>query len=385
MTVPNERADRKRTASLSSVRIEDFRTMEPESKFTAPRPAPVVPALPDFLSPAYRLPTAHTPSLKHKSSDRSIARSIGNFFTRKRTSSSSHGSDIASVCSEDPRTSTATESSRSRAMSPDSLRRFLSDDVPVASEPDTTDRLALSIPDDIAEEDDDDFVVVSAGSEFGSKTILSPPPPISPLRWPSTHAPRRNLPDNSSAVTLKAVQLEHPHYPLPSSTFYRRSSSQESADLETPTSRFSFSSDEGSHFGDNNDDDDDDDDGGDSASPATDNEIPSFYHSDAEYDDDTDCLSPPLNPKRAGLAMGREDLEQSLAEAFARYRLPRTSADEGRAAKLAPSAAAAAAARDGGEGEEGPVSVVNSPPLLAMPLFMDGDFASELKSAGLSF
>lgn len=343
--------------------------MDPEDKFTTPRPTPVVPALPDFLGPAYRLPTAHTPSLKHKSSDRSIARSIGNFFTRKRNSSSSHGSDIASVCSEEPKSSMATESSRTRPMSPDQLRRFLSDDVLVSSESDATDRLALSIPDDIAEEDDDDFVVASAASEFGSKTILSPPPPVSPHHQPSPIAPRRrSLPDNSSAVTLQAVQLERPRHPLRTSTFYQKSS-QETEDLVTPSSRFSFSSDEGSILGDDNDEED-------STNPATDNEIPSFYHSDADYDDDMDCLSPPLNPKRTGLTMGREDLEQSLAEAFERYRLPRTSIEDGKSTKVAPNAQ---------DGEEASVSVVNSPPLLALPLFMDGDFVTELKSAGLSF
>lgn len=351
--------------------------MEPGNKFTTPRPAPPVPAIPDFLGPAYRLPTAHTPSLKHKASDRSLPRSVSptpswwsprKLFTRKRNNSSSQDSgDEGSVFSEEQRCSTTSsaESSRVRAMSPDSLRRFLSDDILESSEPEPTARLALSIPDDIAEEEDDEFVAASAVSEFGPRTILSPPPPIS--RHGSSSNALRRLPDNSSAVTLKGVQQDRPQYPLPSKTFYQKPS-QEDEDADTPTSRFSFSSDDGSIM--------DDNDEGLTSAAAADNEVPSFYHSDAdaEDDDDTDCLSPPsdLVSKRVNLTMGRESLEQSLAEAFEGYRLPRTSVE---GSSKPPSSAQ--------EGDEAPVSVVSSPPLLALPV-MD-DLASELKSAGLSF
>lgn len=357
--------------------------MEPENKFTTPRPAPPVPAIPDFLGPAYRLPTAHTPSLKHKASDHSIPRSVSptpswwsprKLFTRKRNNSSSHDSgDEGSVFSEEQRcslTSSSTESGRVRAMSPDSLRRFLSDDMLEPSEPEPAARLGLSIPDDIAEEDDDEFVAASAVSEYGPRTILSPPPPIS--RQDSSSNALRRLPDNSSATTLKAVQQDRPRFPMPSATFYHKSP-QEDEEADTPTSRFSFSSDDASIMDDKDDED--------YTSPATDNEVPSFYHSDAdaEDDDDTDCLSPPSllsnnnNNKRENLAMGRESLEQSLADAFEGYRLPRTCTEEGNS-KPSPSVQ---------EGGEAPVSVVSSPPLLALPV-MD-DLASELKSAGLSF
>lgn len=351
--------------------------MAPESKFTTPRPAPIVPAIPDFLGPAYRLPTAHSASLKHKKSERCLPRpasptpsrwSPRKLFSRRHNSSASQDScDEASVFSEVQRcsrTSSSTESSRVRAMSPNSLRRFLSDDVPTSSEAEDLTRLALSIPDDIAEEDDDEFVAASAASEFGPRTILSPPPPAS-RRSPSSHALRR-LPDNGSAVTLKALQQGRPQFPMPSATFYQKPT-QEEDDLDTPTSRFSFSSDEGSIL-------DDAEEG--TASPATDNEVPSFYHSDAEVDDDddTDCLSPPssLAPKRAGVLPDNASAVQPLAQAFEGYHLPRTSMED--SSKLSLSAP---------EGGEAPVSVVNSPPLLALPV-MD-DLASELKSAGLSF
>lgn len=251
-------------------------------------------------------------------------------------------------------------------MSPESLRRFLCDETPVATDVESTNQLALSIPDDIAEEDDDDeFVVPSAASEYGPKTILSPPPMS---RHKSCNTLRR-LPDNESAITLHAVQqsgpeFTRPRYPLPSTTFYYKPAAKQGDDDddETPTSRFSFSSDEGSVY---------DDDEVDPLSPAGVNEIPSFSQSDAEEDDnDLDCLSPPINlgSKRAGINMGRESMEQSLAKAFEGYRLPRSSVDGN--SKLPSSGS-----------QHSETSFANSPPLLALPI-MD-DFASDLKSAGL--
>lgn len=375
MVVPAEVPDRKRSASLGSIRYEDFMTMNPGDRFSAPRRAPPPPAIPDFLGPRYRLPTAppqaSTPSLKHQRSDRSLSPggppnwwSPRKLFTRKQSTSSVH-SDEASASSEtawsaeeqlSSLASSASQSAPSRSMSPESLRRFLCDETPVASEVESADRLVLSIPDDIAEEDDDDeFAVASAISEFGPKTALSPPPPRS--RHSSSTRTMRRLQNNESAVTLKAIQqAQAPPSPRPHLapyTFYR---AQDDEDDEIPTSRFSFSSDEGSAIG------DDEVDPLDSASFNA-NDIPSFYHSDAEDDDDTDCLSPPM------FNMGRDSMEQSLAKAFEGYRLPRTSIDGSN--KQLPAS----------QPRAGEASVVNSPPLLALPI-MD-DFASELKSAGL--
>lgn len=357
-------------------------TMDPGDKFSAPRRAPPPPAIPDFLGPRYRLPTAHTPSLRRRRSDRSLSPGNPNswwsprkLFTRKHSTSSVH-SDVTSVSeassSEEQRSSLVSSSSQSppsRSMSPESLRRFLCDETPVVPETDSANQLALSIPDDIAEEDDDDeFVVASAASECGPKTILSPPPMS---RHKSTNTLRR-LPysNNESVVTLQAAQqsskpeFTRPRYPLPSATFYYKPAAKNVED-ETPTSRFSFSSDEGSTY-----DNDDDDDEVDPLSPARDSQTPSFSQSDAEEDDqDLDCLSPPINLKRAGINMGRRDMEKSLAKAFEGYRLPRSSMDNH--SKLLSSS----------ENQNGEASVVNSPPLLALPI-MD-DFASDLKSAGL--
>lgn len=247
-------------------------------------------------------------------------------------------------------------------------------------ETDSANQLALSIPDDIAEEDDDDeFVVASAASECGPKTILSPPPMS---RHKSTNTLRR-LPynNNESVITLQAAtqqqskpEFTRPRYPLPSTTFYYKPAPKNVED-ETPTSRFSFSSDEGSTYA-----DDDDDDEVDPLSPARNSQTPSFTQSDAEEDDDNDddqeldCLSPPINFKRAGINMGRRDMmEQSLAKAFEGYRLPRSSLDDNNNNNSKLSLLS--------ENQNGEASVVNSPPLLALPI-MD-DFTSDLKSAGL--
>jgi hypothetical protein len=356
MWVPTEKSDRKRSASLSSVRREDFKTMSPKDKFNPPRPAPSVPEL---LSPAYRPATSQVPvrTLKHKRSDRSISPtpswwSPRKLFTRKNSlssqASSDRHSDDASVAGDEQRQSfgsSSSEGSRTRPMSPDSLRRFLSDDTSVVASPaDDAERLFLSIPDDIAEEDDENFAT-SAVSETGPKTILSPPPPVS--RNYSSNTLRR-LPENESVVTLTQAKpatavARHPHILLDD-------------EKDTPTSRFSFSSDEGSIYG---------DDEADAMSPETDPEpeIPSFYHSEAEEDEtDSDILSPPADfqSSRSGTTVGRESLEQSLAHAFQGYRLPRTSMDGNTKA---------------------PVSVVPSPPLLAAPAgSVVDDFMSEMNN-----
>lgn len=150
-------------------------------------------------------------------------------------------------------------------------------------------------------------------------------------------------------------------------TFYEK--------YEEPTSRFSLS-DEGSVYDGEGDDEDTD-----PTSPSTDNDTPSFYHSDGEDDDNNveDCLSPATSSpssKRAALAMGRESLEESLAQAFQGYCLPRSSVDgtKGGSTLASPSLLP----------NSGEASTVNSPPLLAVPAdSVVGDFVSELKQAGL--
>lgn len=366
MHVPAEVSNRKRSASLSSVRDEDFKTMDPNHKFTTPRATPIVPEL---VLPGHRAVTSQAPAeyLKHKRSDRSISPSPSwwsprKLFHRKNSSSSSNNSsDSLSTArsSRDERrrsiTSNSSEGSRTRAISPEDLRKFLSDDLPAAPAPmGDAERLFLSIPDDIAEEDDDNFAT-SAVSDNGIKTILSPPPPVSRNHTPNT---LRRLPQNESVVTLTASK--------PQTATRRLQPAPLISDELTPTSRFSFSSDEGSV----SDDDDDEADSTASQSGA-DSEIPSFYHSEADEEDDKDSviLSPP-----AGLSIGRDSLEQSLAEAFRGYRLPLTSTDgHGEKGRLASPAMAPRG------GEQASLSFLNSPPLLAAPVgSVVDDFVSEM-------
>ncbi|ROW12099.1 hypothetical protein VMCG_00704 [Cytospora schulzeri] len=383
MHVPAEVSDRKRSASLSSVRDEDFKTMDPNHKFITPRAAPTAP---EVVKPGHRAVTSQTPAehLKHKRSarsDRSISPtpswwSPRKLFHRKNSpsSSSNNSSDSLSVSrsSRDEHrrsiTSDSSESSRTRAMSPEDLRKFLCDDVPTTQAPmDDAERLFLSIPDDIAEEDDDNFAT-SAISENGIKTILSPPPPPPPFSRNHTPNTLRRLPQNESVVTLTAAKPQTAIQRLQPAPFIN------DPFTPTPTSRFSFSSDEGSVFG----DDDDDDETDSSTSPEVDSEIPSFYHSEADEEDDRD--SEILSPPSGGLlpSMGRESLEQSLAEAFRGYRLPLSSADDGHHGngKKGGLASPAAMAPRGGEAS---VSFLNSPPLLAAPVgSVVDDFVSEM-------
>ncbi|KUI65612.1 hypothetical protein VM1G_00569 [Cytospora mali] len=362
MHVPAEMPNRKRSASLSSVREEDFKTMDPNHKYIAPRPVQFAPGL---CKPTQRAVTSQAPArtLKHKRSDRSISPtpswwSPRKLFGRKNsTSSNDRRSDRSAPRSscDDLRRSLASSSSsgsRTRAMSPESLRKFLSDDVPVASEPmDDAERLFLAIPDDIAEEDDDNFAT-SAISENGIKTYLSPPP-VSRNHTPPNDTLRR-LPQNESVVTLKASK--------PQMTYSRlQPAIIDDITSPKPISRFSFSSDDGSVFEDETD----------STSPDGEGEIPAFYHSEADEDDkDSDIFSLPADA-RSRSTMGRDSLEKSLAKAFTAYHLPFTSTD-GKGGKLV---SAPLVPRDG----EASVSVVSSPPLLAAPVgSVVDDFVSEM-------
>lgn len=372
MHVPAEVSNRKRSASLSSVRNEDFKTMDPNHKFITPQ---TVTSVADVVKSGHRAVTAQAPGehQKHKHSarsDRSVSPtpswwSPRKLFHRKNSSSASSNTSSESLSvlrsSRDEHrrsiASASSEGSRIQAMSPEDLWKFLSDDVPATSGPmDDAERLFLSIPDDIAEEDDDNFAT-SAVSENGIKTILSPPPPVS--RNPTPNSIRR-MPQNESVVTLMASKPQTAIQRLQPAPL------MDDQSTPTPTSRFSFSSDEGSVF-----EDDDEEEADSITSPeCADSDIPSFCHSEAdeEEDKDSEILSPPH-----GLPVGGRALEQSLAQAFRGYRLPPTSRDghnkDGRLASPA------MAPRDG----EASVSVISSPPLLAAPAHsVVDDFVSEM-------
>jgi hypothetical protein len=170
--VPIQQTLRQRSASLSSMRNGDFMTMNPSDKFVSPRPAPPVP------SPAApRLATSH-PQLGCKASVRSLSPAPSwrrRFFARR---SSSHDVDESREApSLDDTRSVSSRGSRSREISPESLRRFLSDDsLPLS--PSVEEKSYLTIPEDIAEEleDDENFATSATAEVPPFPTSLSPPP-----------------------------------------------------------------------------------------------------------------------------------------------------------------------------------------------------------------
>ncbi|CAM1510347.1 Fc.00g006820.m01.CDS01 [Cosmosporella sp. VM-42] len=189
LNVPVEQALRQRSASCSSMRHADLKTMNPDSKYITPRPA--LPATLD--NTPLRLGTS--PALQHKTSTRSLSPGPGawkRFFTRRLASRDgergrSRDRDDQSIRSGsvaeevDSRCATPSEGVRSRDMSPESLRRFLSDDLPPRPDSNLSERPSVVIPEDIVEEnEDDDNFATSAVSENSEHqhftTSLSPPP-----------------------------------------------------------------------------------------------------------------------------------------------------------------------------------------------------------------
>ncbi|KAI0128393.1 hypothetical protein BJ170DRAFT_594245 [Xylariales sp. AK1849] len=220
MEVPIEHSPRARSASMSSVHIGDFKTLDPKDKFTAPRPAPPVPD-----SFGVRIGTSPSIPLNHKRSARSLSpppswtgvarrffgglRSSSRGSERARNLESSDSEDARSTSSgriEGTRSTTPSNSSHSRDVCPESLRRFLSDDAPTVL-PAAEQGQKLWIPEDIAEEnEDDDNFATSAISESLPFTTLSPPPFQRSLSSSSVAAP-----NNESTVTIvPETVVSHP-------------------------------------------------------------------------------------------------------------------------------------------------------------------------------
>ena len=169
--------------------------MEPHDRFITPRPAPPAPSGPEVT--AGSLPSTSFSDTRSARSARSVspaprwAGAARRLFGLRphskdedrglssRGSDSGHSQPELSKGYDTLRSATPTgsvRSVRSRDISPESLRRFLSDDVPFATsaaEPPPK----LWIPDEIVEEnEDDDNFATSAVSESAPVTMLSPPP-----------------------------------------------------------------------------------------------------------------------------------------------------------------------------------------------------------------
>ncbi|RGP77870.1 hypothetical protein FLONG3_4046 [Fusarium longipes] len=182
LIVPVEQALRQRSASLTSLHTADLKTMDPESKYITPRPAPSVPA--NHIP--YRV--GSSPSLHHKSSSRSLSPAPAawkRLFGRKMNSEGERGrspirNDTSGAPDDmDDRCTTPSEGTRTRDISPESLRRFLSDDIPRPGS-NLSERPSLIIPDDIVEDnendDDDNFASSAVSDSQPFVTHLSPPP-----------------------------------------------------------------------------------------------------------------------------------------------------------------------------------------------------------------
>ncbi|KAM5353797.1 hypothetical protein ACJ41O_000447 [Fusarium nematophilum] len=206
LIVPVEQALRQRSASLTSIRPADFKTMDPESKYVTPRSAPSAPSthLP------YRVGSA--PALHHKTSSRSLSPAPAawkRFFGRKLTSrdgergrSPTRNDVFGLVEDADSRCSTPSEGTRTRDISPESLRRFLSDDLPPRPDSNLSERPSLVIPEDIPEDnDDDDNFATSAASENQSYVTGLSPPPFK--RCPSSESVNAEATNLSSKILIR--------------------------------------------------------------------------------------------------------------------------------------------------------------------------------------
>jgi hypothetical protein len=190
LEIPVEQSSRIRSASTNCLDVYDFKTMNPKDKFSALKPPTLVPD-----SFGARVGTSPTPRALHrKRSSRSLSPTPNWAVATRRflgMKPSSRGSDrdwssesgdrddarsTVSSRAEDTRSTTPSDGGRLRDLSPESLRRFLSDEALVDALVAEQD-LKLSIPDDIVEEiEDDDNFATSATSESIPFTTLSPPP-----------------------------------------------------------------------------------------------------------------------------------------------------------------------------------------------------------------
>ncbi|KAB5557939.1 hypothetical protein GE09DRAFT_1221078 [Coniochaeta sp. 2T2.1] len=321
--VPIEQTSRQRSASLSSMHATDLKTMNPKDKFTTPRPVPAL-----YGNSVRIVASSASPSIRHKRSARSLSPASSwtfsprKLFSRKASSSSVNGDDTSSLYTmrtqpslEDVRSLRpqsrdvqsirphSRDGSRSRDLSPDSLRRFLSDDTPFVAEPEVVERLALAIPEDIAEEnEDDDNFATSAVSEITHFTLLSPPPSqhsqsrcTTPMPFMDDATTPEPAVEESSALAPPTrtppripefAQIEFPPPPT-SETFFIDSN------LLTPASPESTAS----------------------------NDIPSFYYSDDEEDEDESYQLPAVEK-----CLGDTDsFQQRFSKSLSTYSLPLTS------------------------------------------------------------
>lgn len=257
---------------MTSITAADYRTMNPMDKYRSPRPAPTVPGMARSLvssspsealqlqvqvqrpsrsqSPTLRWVSARRlfglkSSKRGSSADRSnggatagaISYSDTEDTASVKSSHSNHSSQSYPSSERNTRSTTPSGSSRSRDMSPEALRRFLSDDKPVVTTPPVESNpnpAGLSIPEQIMEEnEDDDNFASHAAAEVAPSTLLSPPPFLRSFSSPSIASCANNASSDTIVPSQEASATEHKGV---------RHSHSMAFKLHIPKSRFSLSS-----------------------------------------------------------------------------------------------------------------------------------------------
>lgn len=174
---------------MNSLRSANLKTMNPKDRFTAPRAAPPVPgasetkvdSLPSSAFSDSRSERSLSPAPKWTGAARRLfgfkhSNHDDDHGRPSRANDSGYTSPEPGRAYDRARSTTPSGSIRSRDMSPESFRRFLSDDAPFV-QPTVDPSPKLWIPDEIIEEnEDDDNFATSAASETAPVTMLSPPP-----------------------------------------------------------------------------------------------------------------------------------------------------------------------------------------------------------------
>jgi len=173
---------------MNSLRNTDYKTMDPVDRFTTPKPpssghrrefriASASSILPKRATrsvspaPSWTGTARRFLGLRHKDGERGRKSNLREEFQEEDVFVEENDASI------ETRSVTPSGSIRSRDLSPESLRKFLSDDTPTSCA--NVETISLSIPDDIAEEtdyDDDDNFATSPAAERAEFTTLSPPP-----------------------------------------------------------------------------------------------------------------------------------------------------------------------------------------------------------------
>lgn len=322
--------------------------MDPRSKFVTPQPAPASHANLSMRRTGTAAPAVKAFELNlkdHSSSTAAPKTSWKRFFPKTLISRQlgsrgrsvvmgDHRSLVSAISNYDIRPQTASDGTRTRDISPDSLRRFLSDDVGTSARPisrgslgpsGNPHTLTLDVIDQVDEEEDDDNFVgtnghthVSVPDEPAFTTRLSPPPfrrgissaagtssSHTVVPTPSRMQPALQTSELTPALLISpvpqqpAAQLADPESPSFSPTDYPGSvcpSSTLSSAMNSPSS-------------------------------PTPSSFPSFYDEALDEDDDIDDRFPFASRKpdagATGAAVTRgKHVKAPSVVSFSQYRLP---------------------------------------------------------------